>query len=377
MSTRKKRTETEKIPLPTYKGSTISIDPALMGQFRGRSRNPLDSEIESEDAMLAQELKSMRVDEVILKRRARMAKLQRELDKLEKESDGISSNNSEMPRISVAMAQQIANLPEAERNKVIETYAMFKSMESGKGRGGDSLLPLLIGYSKSNPGTQQSDMAVYAKAMSDQFQSGIAVMQSVTAKEKPSNATELLKIFRDLVSDSVKKPMEELAKNMTAQPSAFEQILMNPEMFSRAKEIGMFGSSEPRTGSTNIDLEIEKLRGERELNIKQLDLSWRKSLLEIEAKDRRTDNILAALTPLSTILAGPVSQRMQQLGEQQGVAHMPPSNPQTVTPPSGTTILIKCNCGYEGPMNFPGEVPSLIKCPKCDHDLVVGGSQPE
>ncbi|GAH88054.1 unnamed protein product, partial [marine sediment metagenome] len=150
--------EVEKIPQPVYKGSSISIDPSLLGQFRGRGRNPLDAELESEDAMLAQELKTMRVDEVILKRRARMTKLQKELDKLEKESGNMTSNSSDMPRISVAMAQQIANLPEAERNKVIETYALFRSVD--KGRGGDSLLPLLIGYSKSNPGTQQSDMAV-------------------------------------------------------------------------------------------------------------------------------------------------------------------------------------------------------------------------
>jgi len=201
-------------------------------------------------------------------------------------------------------------------------------------------------------------------------------MQSVIPKEKPSNATELLKIFRDLVADSVKKPMEELAKNMTAQPSAFEQILMNPEMFSRAKEIGMFGSREPRSGSTNIDLEIEKMRGERELQIKHLDLDWRKSLLEIESKNQRTDTILSALTPLSTILAGPVSQRMQQLGEQQGMAHQPPNPIPPVAQPTGTTILMKCSCGHEGPMNFPGKVPSLIKCPQCGQDLVVGGAPP-
>ena len=375
MSTRRKKKETpEKIPKPTYKGSSISIDPSLLGRFSGRGRNPLDAELESEDSMLAQELKSMRVDEVILKRRARMAKLQKELDKLEKESGGLSSNNSEMPRLSVAMAQQIANLPENERNKVLETYAMFRSIDHSKGRGGDSLLPLLIGYSKSNPGTQQSDMAVYAKAMSDQFQSGIAVMQSVIPKEKPSNATELLKIFRDLVADSVKKPMEELAKNMTAQPSAFEQILMNPEMFGRAKEIGMFGSREPRTGSTNVDLEIEKLRGERQLEIKKMDLDWRKALLESEAKGQRGSNMMAMLAPLTAIVAGPVSQRMQKLGEQQGATHIPPVTMPSV--PTGTTILLRCSCGHEGPMNFPGQPPSLINCPSCGQELLVGGTPP-
>ncbi|GAH00928.1 unnamed protein product, partial [marine sediment metagenome] len=242
---------------------------------------------------------------------------------------------------------------------------------------GDSLLPLLIGYSKSNPGTQQSDMAVYAKAMSDQFQQGISVMQSVIPKEKASNATELLKIFSNLVTESVRKPMEELSKNMQPQASAFEQILMNPEMFSRAKEIGMFGSNESRSGgSTSIDLEIEKLRGERELGSKQLDLQWRKTVLEIEQKNQRTDQILSTLAPLTAVFAGPVAQRIQQMGAQQGMAHQPPNPVPPVAQPTGTTILIKCSCGHEGPINFPGEVPPIIKCPKCDQKLVVGGTPP-
>ncbi len=374
MSTRKKRKPTENIPQPIYKGSSISIDPSLMGHFGVRGRNPLDTEMASEDAMLAQELKNMRVDEIILKRKARMAKLQRELTKLENESQGITHDGSGMPKISFAMAQQISNLPEAEQRKVIETYAMLSSMSSKNGQ--NSMLPLLIGFSKTNQGNPQSDMATYAKAMSDQFQSGIAVMQSVTTKEKPSNATELLKIFRDLVADSVKKPMEELAKNMTAQPSAFEQILMNPEMFSRAKEIGMFGGKESTGASTNIDLEIEKMRGERELQIKHLDLEWRKSLMEVEAKDRRTDSILSALAPLSALFAGPVSQRMEQLGQQTVATHGTPPPTQTASPPTGSTVLLKCLCGHEETKSFPGEPPEVLQCSSCGQELRIGGAPP-
>jgi len=372
MSTRKKKT-TEKVAPPTDPGSRISIDPQLMGRFRRVGKSALDLELEAEDAMMARDLKELRIEELNLKRKTRMAKLRKEMDRLEKEIDDSDQNGGDMPRMSVAMAQQISKLPEDERQKVIETYAMFRSLDQSKGRG-DALLPLLIGFSKSNPGTQQSDMATYAKAMSDQFKTGVDVVKSLTPKEKPSNATELLKIFRDLVADSVKKPMEELAKNMQAQPSAFEQILMNPEMFSRAKEIGMFGSREPRAGSSNIDLEIEKMRGERELSIKKMDLDWRKSLLEIEAKDRRSDQLLSTLAPLSAVLATPVAQRMQSFGQQQGAAHAPINRPPSQVQPQGTTILLKCTpeCGYEGPMHFPGEPPETVNCPKCGHLLVVG-----
>ena len=92
-------------------------------------------------------------------------------------------------------------------------------------------------------------------------------------------------------------------------------------------------------------------------------------MLESDAKDRRTDNMMAALAPLSALLATPVAQRMQTLGQQQGAAHIPPQ----VQKPTGTTILLKCDCGYEGPMSFPGPPPPTINCPECGQLLVVGG----
>jgi len=370
MSKSRKKTEKLKVNTLTDKSYRVRIDPALMGRrFYGRS--PLDIELESEDTMMAREIKEMRVEEMNQKRRLRVAKLQREIDKLEKETVKTESGDFDMPRISVAMAQQIANLPPGERDKVIETYALFSSMNQSKGRG-DSLLPLIIGYSKSNPGTPQVNMLDYAKAMSDQLKTGIDLVKSVSPADKPSNATELLKIFSNLVEKSMVKPIEELAKNMQAQPSAFEQILMNPEMFSRAKEIGMFGSNEPRTGSTNVDLEIEKLRGERQLEIKKLDLQWRKTTLETAAKERseerRNDNLLAALSPLSALFAGPIDRRMRQLGQHQASTHVPPMG----TPPLDNQIMIQCSCGHLGPITFEGPPPDRINCPRCGLELNVG-----
>jgi len=373
MSTRKKKTVKETVPKPTYTGSSFSIDPSLMGRFRRVGRNPLDDELASEDAMLARDLKTMRVEELNMKRRARMAKLQKEIDKLEKETEKTDSGDSDIPRMSVGMAQQIANLPPTEQAKVIETYAMFSSIDRSKGRG-DSLLPLLIGFSKSNPGTQQSDMVAYGKAMSDQFKTGIDAMKAVMPpKDKASNATEMLKLMKDLVIEGVRTPILQALKDSQPQPGVFEQILTNPDLFSRAKEIGMFGGNEPKTGSTNIDLEIEKLRGERSLQIKKLDLDWRKSLLESEAKDRRSDNIMAALAPISALFAGPVSQRMQQFGQQQASTHNPAGMPPRATPMTNT-ILIRCSCGYQGPLSFQGPPPDRVNCPSCGLELLVGGA---
>jgi len=371
MSTRrKKKSESEKVSPLTNKGYPLSYDPSMIGYSR-RGRSPLDDELDSEDAMLARESKTMRVEALNLKRRAKMVKLQKEIDKLEKETGKIDSGDSDMPRISVAMAQQIANLPPGERDKVIETYAMFSSIDRSKGRG-DSLLPLLIGFSKSNPGTPQINMLDYAKAMSDQLKTGMELMKSVQTKEKPSNVMDFMKVMKDLIVEGVRNPLLQAIEKTQPQASAFEQILLNPEMRSAAKEMGMFGGNEPRTGSTSIDLEIEKLRGERQLEMKKLDLQWRKTTLETAAKERseerRNDNLLAALSPLSALFAGPIDRRMRQLGQHQASTHVPPMG----TPPLDNQIMIQCSCGHLGPITFEGPPPDRINCPRCGLELNVG-----
>jgi len=378
MSPKKKKTEPVKSSPLTDTGYRVSIDPKLMGRRTyGYGRDPLEAEFEAESTMAAQELRSMRVEEMVLKRRARMTKLQKEIDKLEKE-EGMDTNSLDSPRISVAMAQQIAKLPPEEREKVIETYATFRSIDQSKK--GDSLLPLLIGYSKSNPGTSQVNMLDYAKVMFDSFKTGMDSMKAVMpTKDKASNPMEFMKIMKDLVIEGVRNPLLQAIEKSQPQPSAFEQILMNPEMFNRAKQIGMFGSGEPKTGSTSIDLEIEKLRGERQLEITKLNLDMRKSILELDAKDRRSDNMMAFLAPLSALVAGPVAQHMQRLGQQQGAAHMPTGGMPRGTTPINRTIVLKCSCGYEGSETFPpGQVPSTIPCPQCGLGLSVGlGGPPD
>jgi len=168
----------------------------------------------------------------------------------------------------------------------------------------------------------------------------------------------------------VRNPLLQAIEKTQPQPSAFEQILMNPDMFSRFKELGMFGGGEPRSGSTDVDLKIEELRSANRLEVKKLDLDWRKALLEREANDRRTDAVLTALAPLSAILSGPVDQRMRQFGQQQAAAHVPP----TITPPLNEAIMIRCSCGYQGPITFQGPPPDKVNCPSCSLELNVGGA---
>ena len=320
--------------------------------------------------MQANELKSLRVDELLLKRRSRMAKLQTEINKLEKESDK-NNPNGEIPGVTIAMAQQIAHLNPEEQQKVLQTYAMFRSIDQNSGRR-DSMLPFLVQFSKQNPGTTQSDMVTYAKAMSDQFKTGIEAMKTVMPqREKTANSIEVLKLFKDLVSDSLQKPMDELVKKVQHQPGVFEQILTNPDLYNRAKEIGIFGGRESKTGNTETDLKIAQITSANQLEIKKMDLEWRKSLLENESKDRRADRMLGMIGPLAAMFSGSIDEKMRDLGRGTAATHNPT---QTVPTPTNSLHITCSKCGYDEETPMLGSPPEQIPCPGCGASLNIGAS---
>ncbi|GAH29410.1 unnamed protein product, partial [marine sediment metagenome] len=182
-----------------------------------------------------------------------------------------------------------------------------------------------------------------------------------------------VEVVMDIVKETVKQPIKEMTERLQPQPGFFESLLMSPELFERAKALGIFGGRPSGgAGTSEMDLKIEELRTERDLGMKKIDLEWKKSMLERESQDKRTDTLLAALAPLSAVFAGPVNQRMRQFGQQQASAHNP-GGPLGTMPPLENAILIKCSCGFQGPMTFPGPPPDRVNCPSCGLELVVGG----
>jgi len=103
-------------------------------------------------------------------------------------------------------------------------------------------------------------------------------------------------------------------------------------------------------------------------------------MLENEAKERRTSTILNTLTPLTALFAGPVDERMRQMGRQVGNPHQVQQPPvalrQQMPQPPTTTLEITCNaCGHSEVKPIMGQVPDKIACPGCGAELIVGGPQ--
>ena len=379
------------IPKKGNKTSTeMLLDPTLTGGYRRvRRRSALDDEFEAEEDAQARKLRELRVEEMTVKREARIAKLRREIE--EPPVPAKAEGETKFSGISINTARQIAALPEEERTRVLETYMLMQAAEAKQA---NAVLPAIVGFARANPGSSPNQFMEFAKAMSDQFRTGVEVAQKMAppqqdqwkaaeimmnmVKETKSASDETWKpveLVLDLVKTSVKEPIEKLEKSMQPQPGFFEHLLMNPELFDRAKELGMFGRPSGGAGTSDLDLKIEELRSANQLEIKKLDLEWRKSLLEREASDKKTDAVLTALAPLTAIAAGPVGQRMRQFGQQQASAHNP-ANPSDMPPrvtPMPNTILVQCSCGYQGPTSFSGNTPpATINCPQCGLALNVG-----
>lgn len=310
-----------------------------------------------------------------MKREAEIAKLERDIKEAEGSPTEVKTGEApKVPGISMTVARQIAALPDEERNRVLETYMLMQAAEA---KNANAVLPAIVGFARANPGSSSNQFIDFATAMSDQFRTGVEVAQKmIPATPAPAPQQDPWKgieLVRDLFKDSVRVPLEKMSESMRPQVGFFESLLMNPELFDRAKTLGIFGSpSVGGAGTSETDLKIAQVTTANQLEIKKLDLEWRKSLLEKEASDNKTNALVTALAPFSAMFAGPIDQRMRQFGQQQASAH--PANPAGRPPvPMPNTILIQCSCGYQGPTSFSGNTPpATINCPQCGLALNVG-----
>jgi len=332
----------------------------LVGERRSplrRGVDPLDDILLDEERELSREVKRMRLEEIVMRKR-------REIEKMKQGSDidmGKLPSNADM----LSMAKFLSDLSPEEAQRVRSAYAFFRTMEKGGG-GTATLLPMLLNYAQTNPGASENQMINYLKLMDSQFSKGLELARAVNPVQSEDSTMKFLQLMKDLVIEGVRNPLLQAIEKSQPQQGVFEQIIMNPAMFTRFKEIGLFGGG---AATTNIDLEIEKLRGERYLQSTKWELEIRRDELKRQADDRRTDNLLAVFGPLAAAFGGPAAQRMQELGKQQAAAHnpMPPSN----MIPDMNTVHLLCSCGYQGSEQLTNPPQSEIKCPDCGIMLKV------
>lgn len=366
----------------------------LVGERRlpfKRGVDPLDDILFDEERELSRELKRMRLEQIVMKRRQEIKRMKEQGGEMDM---GSLPSNADF----LNMAKLMADLSPEEAQRVRSSYTFLKMAEKGGG-GGMAYMPMLLNYAKQNPGASENQMINYLKLMDSQLLKGLEIakainppkqqgdpmtymvkgmelMKTANPPKQQDNPMEFLKLMKDLVVEGVRNPLLQAMKELQPQPGLLEQIFMKPELFTRFKEIGMFGGSRGDATTSEFDLKIEQLRSTNQLEIKKLELQTQKMNLERETQDRRTDTLLSALVPFGALLAGPLNQRMMQLGQQQASAH----NPTSGVPPMGNTVQIRCHCGYQGNKTFPGAMPPSFNCPQCGGELAIGdfgGGEPQ
>lgn len=298
-------------------------------------------------------------------------KRRRDVEKL-KRGESLTSTGRELKdKDLLRMSRELSKLPEAERDMVIRNYALLKSTEGGSAAA--PYLPLLVGFAKANPGASDSQMISYLKLMDGQLLKGLELAKAMNPNpaKADANAMQFLTLMKDLIVEGVRNPLLQALKEIQPQVGVFEQILTRPELWNRAKEIGMFGGSNVAT--SNLDLEIEKLRGERQLTVTKLELEMRRDELKRQAEDRRTDTIISVFAPLASAFAGSAAAgKMRDLGQQQAAAHNP-TQANLMSPskmaPQENLIRILCRCGYEGTQPLTDPPQKEVRCPKCEQML--------
>jgi len=378
----KKKDDKDKVEDPRYKGSGILIDPALTGGWRGvRRKDWLDRELEEEERMEAQDMRKMRIEEAKARRRKRIIQLQKEIEELDE--DDSKEKVEASSGANLAMAKELSRLPDKEKQKVVQTYAMIKQAEKS-GNDMSGWLPMLIGFTRENPEASKNDMLDYIKAMNEMTKMNVDMVRGNQPQTGAQNNLEYIKLFKDMFQDTLKKPLEDMEERLQPRYSPFEQILLNPELYERAQNMGLFGGQKSSPGETSeLDLKLEQMRQQHDLKMKEFDLQNKKMMMEQQSKQERNQNLLQALLPLSGLLAGPANKKMRQLG-QSTAKKMP--NPDIERQEQGQgsggkagqetqPVAIKClECGYEGVENLPIPIPDQLKCPACNTTLVMNRS---
>lgn len=336
----------------------------LVGERRPpfrRGVDPLDDILLDEERELSREVNRIRLEHIVMKRR-------QELERLKQQGGEMNMGSLPSNTDFLNMAKFMADLSPEEAQRVRSSYTFFKLAEKG-GSGGMQLLPMLLNYAKTNPGASENQMINYLKLMDSQLVKGIEIAKAMTPQQSEDSAMKFLQLMKDLVIEGVRNPVLQAIEKSQPTPGIFDQILTNPDLWSRFKEIGMFGGSNAAT--SQFDLQIEALRGERQLSMKKLELELHKDNLQRQTEDRRTETLLAFFGPLAAALAGPASQKMYTLGQQQATAHNPTQTSLTPKPPPENFVNLRCSCGYEGVQPLTEPPQTEIICPKCEQVLTI------
>jgi len=306
---------------------------------------------DDEIKLLSKEAKANMLKKYILEKKREISELEKTLKRASEEE--LPPPTKENIDIDVRVAAELAKLPEEERKKVIETYAMLKMAD--KGLSNNMVLPLLISFARENKGASQSDMYQWAKMHLDAVKMGVDLGKGGKAESGAETVKILLEAFREMLRSEREarekelKLLEQKLENLR-QPGLLDALLLNPEVRQVLKEIGFFQPPKPAGGDPRIQLEIEKLKMMHQKELKKMEMEFQLKLKELEMEMNKANMMLYGLRQIGGAAAAALGDTLMEEGE---------------TEQAYTENLVreKCpKCG--GEIVFPADA-KIVTCPHC------------
>lgn len=318
------------------------------------SRDPLQQIEDQALQDLNNEYRTIRVEQLIEKKKRDVQKMKEGIV-----DGGPMASNANFMK----MARMMSDLSPEEQKRVANAYAVLRMADRGQVGGSLGLLGPLLGYARQNPGASEEQLLKYLTLMDSQMMKGVELSRALTPGQPEDGTLKLLGLMKEILPllQSFKGPQ---------QQGIFDSIFLKPEVYNRLRESGIFGGNS--TAKSTIDIQLEELRGSRELQIKKWDLEMRRDELKRQAEDRRTDTLISVFGPLASAFAGSaVTGKMRDLGQQQAAAHNPEKTHLIPTVPPGDYVQLQCPCGYRGTEPLADPPQTRIICPRCNQVLTL------
>ncbi len=203
------------------------------------------------------------------------------------------------------------------------------------------------------------------------FKGMIDIAKSAQPASGPDKSIEFAKLITTIYGEIIKNQNR-------GSPSFFENLLMDPNLYNRAQSLGIFGNRGEGKDMNAFSVEIEKLRGERDLQNRRFDLEIQKSRLQHEDSRYKMDLALRAIGPMLNIAGNSLAKDAYATGRNIA-GHINPNQTQAQNSyASGelATIEIVCDCGFSKSMLLPDPPPGQVPCPGCGTLLNVGTEIP-
>ncbi len=332
-------------------------NPNIFGQRGGyKEGDELDEAIQDAARMKIRKVKMLELDRYLFES-------QNELDKAK--AGGIHDLGA-LPSSSdfMKMARLMVDLDPEEQKRVANAYTVLRMADKGQVGGSLQYLAPLLGFARQNPGASEDQMIKYLTLMDSQLMKGLEISKAMSPGQPEDSTLKILALMKDLI------PVLQGFKGDQQRQGVFDTIFLQPDVYNRFKELGMFGGG---SASKNmVDLEIEKLRGERQLNGQKIDLEYRKMMLENDNKQRRTEMIMSAFPQLAMLFAGPVDERMREMGRQSTANPRTARHTNVPQDPTGVTLEVNCEkCGYKAAQTLVDPLPETIACPQCSNIMNI------